>query len=189
MVMRPTVMLFDEPLSNLDAALREQMRLEIRRLQRHLGITAVYVTHDQAEAMAMSDRVVVLNEGRIEQVGTPVQIYRRPASAFVASFVGRANMPAVRVEEIGQGRAEVSLLGTTWWVPAPPDLTSGSRARLLVRPESLRVQPVGDGGGDEVGPDTATNTDAAVAEVSATVFMGDRVEYELEHHGQRLLAM
>ncbi|MBE9473168.1 MAG: ABC transporter ATP-binding protein, partial [Chloroflexi bacterium] len=91
LVMQPRVLLFDEPLSNLDAKLRVQMRVEIRRLQQRLGITTVYVTHDQAEAMSLSDRVVVIRDGQIEQVGTPSEIYQQPASLFVADFIGRAN--------------------------------------------------------------------------------------------------
>ena len=109
MVMRPKVLLFDEPLSNLDAKLRVRMRLEIRRLQQRMGITSIYVTHDQAEAMTMSDRIVVMNAGTIEQVATPEEIYRRPASVFVADFIGRANFLAQRrihaehpIEKVGK---------------------------------------------------------------------------------------
>jgi iron(III) transport system ATP-binding protein len=91
LVMEPKVLLMDEPLSNLDAKLRESMRTEIRRIQRSLGITSVYVTHDQIEAMTLSDRVVVMNQGLIEQVGTPLEVYRHPNSRFVADFIGRAN--------------------------------------------------------------------------------------------------
>jgi len=92
LVREPKAFLFDEPLSNLDAALRAQMRFEIRRLQQDLGITAIYVTHDQAEAMTMADRIVVFRDGRIEQVGTPLEIYRRPANRFVAGFIGSPRM-------------------------------------------------------------------------------------------------
>ena len=91
LVMEPSVLLLDEPLSNLDAKLREEMRLELKQLQRRLGITAIYVTHDQAEALAMSKYVAVMNEGRIEQIGRPRDIYERPATAFVASFIGTSN--------------------------------------------------------------------------------------------------
>ena len=91
-VTRPDILLFDEPLSNLDAKLREKVRLEIRELQRRLGITTLYVTHDQAEALAISDRIVVMNGGRIEQIGDPASIYRSPRSAFVADFLGAANI-------------------------------------------------------------------------------------------------
>ena len=95
----PTVVLFDEPLSNLDAKLRAEMRVELRELQRRLGITSVYVTHDQEEALAISDRVIVMNVGGIEQIGTPEEIYNRPHSRFVADFVGSANLIAGRLTE------------------------------------------------------------------------------------------
>src|SRR5574338_1145694 len=91
LVMEPKVLLMDEPLSNLDAKLREEMRTEIRRIQKELNITSVYVTHDQIEAMTLSDRVVVMNQGVIEQIGSPVEVYRFPNSRFVANFIGRAN--------------------------------------------------------------------------------------------------
>src|SRR5262249_47039587 len=91
-VVRPTVLLLDEPLSNRDLKLREQLRLEIRHLQREVGITTVFVTHDQAEALVISDRIAVLNAGRLEQLGTPADIYQRPANAFVAGFVGQSNL-------------------------------------------------------------------------------------------------
>ena len=175
MVIRPQVMLFDEPLSNLDAALRDQMRFEIRRIQRELGTTAVYVTHDQSEAMAMSDRVVVLNQGRVEQIGTPAEIYRRPASRFVAGFVGRANFLPAQGAEWDQGRAGVVVLGRQRRVAAHPEAASAPAVELLVRPESLQLSP-------------AEDHDDAAATVTATVFMGDRVEYELDMHGARLLA-
>lgn len=97
MAMRPGIILFDEPLSNLDAKLREQVRLEIRALQAELGFTAIYVTHDQSEALAMSDRIVVLQGGRIAQVGTPDEIYHRPATRFVADFIGAANIHRAQV--------------------------------------------------------------------------------------------
>ena len=93
----PTVLLFDEPLSNLDAKLRAEMRVELRALQRRLGVTSLYVTHDQEEALAISDRVIVMNVGGIEQIGTPEDIYNRPKTRFVADFVGSANLIAGRV--------------------------------------------------------------------------------------------
>ncbi|NLS10730.1 ABC transporter ATP-binding protein [Nesterenkonia sp. MY13] len=176
MVTRPEVMLFDEPLSNLDAALREHMRLEIRRLQRQLGTTALYVTHDQAEAMAMSDRVVVMNSGRIEQVGPPREIYRRPASRFVAGFVGRANFFDIQRRSADETSAEVELWGRVYTVPAHPRARETEDLTLLVRPESLKLTPESG----ESGPATAV--------VTAAVFMGDRVEYELTSGESRLLA-
>ena len=178
MVMKPKVLLFDEPLSNLDAKLRVQMRLEIRRLQRRLGITSVYVTHDQSEAMSMSDRIVVMNQGRIEQAATPDEIYRRPASVFVADFIGRANfldaeaVTVVRDEE-GGARARVRVLGRDVEVAAHPACEAGAGVTLLVRPESMRVEPVAvTGGGDDVVGDHGR--------VLSAVFYGENVEYEIE---------
>src|SRR5712692_4798036 len=107
LVMEPKVLLFDEPLSNLDAKLREQMRVEIRAIQQRLGITSVYVTHDQVEAMTLSDRIVVMNKGRIEQVGTPQAIYQRPASRFVADFIGKANFVEARVLSQRDGQVRI----------------------------------------------------------------------------------
>jgi iron(III) transport system ATP-binding protein len=116
-ITEPKVLLFDEPLSNLDAKLRAEMRDEIRAIQRRVGITSIYVTHDQAEAMALSDRIVVMRAGRLEQVGTPVEVYARPATRFVADFVGRVNfLPVV----------------------------AGGRSLLaVVRPEAIRLEPPG----------------------------------------------
>jgi len=111
LVMEPKVLLFDEPLSNLDAKLREQMRAEIRRIQQTLGITSVYVTHDQAEAMTLSDRIVVMNNGRIAQIGTAQQIYRRPANAFVADFIGTANFLSAQIVGVSPGRLNLNMLG------------------------------------------------------------------------------
>jgi len=136
LVMKPKVLLFDEPLSNLDAKLRRRMRSEIRALQQRLGITAVYVTHDQAEALAISDTVVVMNLGRVEQVGGPEDLYQRPASAFVADFIGEANLLAARFDG---SRLEVA--GHT--VPhVQPGAPTGA-VRVLVRPEALGFAPQG----------------------------------------------
>ena len=100
LVMEPGVMLFDEPLSNLDAKLRVSMRTEIRKIQRRLGVTSMYVTHDQSEAMALSDRIIIMNGGRMEQIGSPEEIYQKPASEFVADFIGRANFMKGVVKDI-----------------------------------------------------------------------------------------
>jgi sn-glycerol 3-phosphate transport system ATP-binding protein len=129
----PKVFLFDEPLSNLDAKLRGQMRVEIRKLQRNLGVTSVYVTHDQLEAMTLADRLVVMNEGRIEQAGRPLEIYERPASAFVASFIGAPAMNLLPVRAAAEGLALVD--GTRIGGPRLPE--GRSVAQLGIRPEHL----------------------------------------------------
>ncbi|WP_093379634.1 ABC transporter ATP-binding protein [Flavimobilis marinus] len=178
MVMKPKVLLFDEPLSNLDAKLRVQMRLEIRRLQKRLGITSVYVTHDQTEAMSMSDRIVVMNAGRIEQAATPDEIYRHPASVFVADFIGRANFLDAEAVSVtpradGHATARVRVLGRDVEVPAHPACVAGAGVTLLVRPESMRLAPVEVASpGDDVLGDHGR--------VLSVVFYGESVEYEVE---------
>ena len=138
MVREPAAFLFDEPLSNLDAALRVEMRLEIARLHRRLGTTTVYVTHDQVEAMTLADRIVVMQAGRVEQVGRPMELYDRPANRFVAGFIGS---PAMNVVEGVPVPGGLRLgCGTIW--PAPP-----GAAALGIRPEHLRPVEAGAGTG------------------------------------------
>ncbi|CAN0583433.1 unnamed protein product [Ectocarpus sp. 12 AP-2014] len=140
-VREPALFLFDEPLSNLDAKLRNQMRVEIRALQRRTGVTSMYVTHDQVEAMTMADRIVVLNGGRIEQIGTPAEIYRRPASTFVASFMGAPPMNLLPADYNGNGSVHVA--GTKLAVGTPADY-QGS-VSLGVRPEDVDLVDTNDG--------------------------------------------
>ncbi|MGO1545942.1 MAG: ABC transporter ATP-binding protein [Microbacterium gubbeenense] len=181
LVMRPKVLLFDEPLSNLDAKLRVQMRHEIRLLQRRLGITSIFVTHDQDEAMTMSDRIVVMSKGCIEQVGAPSEVYRRPASMFVADFIGRANFLDAEVEAIhDDGSATAAVLGDSLRVPAHPDIAVGDTAQLLVRPESVRLSS-----GAAVRSERVTGD---VGRVLNTVFYGSTVEYEIETDSGNLIA-
>ena len=127
----PKLFLFDEPLSNLDAKLRNQMRIEIKALQRRLGVTSVYVTHDQVEAMTMADRIIVLNDGRIEQIGTPAEIYHSPASTFVASFMGAPPMNLIRAQ-IEDGQVKIN--GGTELMAVPAGWENGE-ITLGVRPE------------------------------------------------------
>ncbi|SNY91661.1 ABC-type Fe3+/spermidine/putrescine transport systems, ATPase components [Cohaesibacter sp. ES.047] len=139
LVMRPSVILFDEPLSNLDAKLRDQVRIEIRRIQREYGLTAIYVTHDQAEALAMSDRVVVLNEGRTEQVDSPEAIYSRPRTGFVADFIGDANVIEGVIGEKGaEGCWQVETPVGHLQLPFDAGET-GSRVFLGWRPEKVSL--------------------------------------------------
>lgn len=134
-VMEPSVLLFDEPLSNLDAKLREQMRVEIRELQQRLGITSLYVTHDQVEAMSISDQIVVMNKGNVEQIGTPYEIYARPATHFVADFIGKGNFPVARV--IGQNKVE--LAGVILEPGHKIGFAEGEKVILVIRPEAVRI--------------------------------------------------
>jgi spermidine/putrescine transport system ATP-binding protein len=138
----PAALLLDEPLSALDLELRRQMQLELKRIQRELGITFVFVTHDQEEALTMSDRIAVMRGGRLEQVGSPEEIYDAPTTAFVARFIGSANLISVRVERAGGGRAAVRLPGGVTTELAIDGLAfePGSTVLLMVRPERLEVR-------------------------------------------------
>ena len=165
LVMQPDLLLFDEPLSNLDAKLRVQVRGELRRLQKRLGITALYVTHDQAEAMSLSDRIAVMREGRVEQVGRPEAVYARPASLFVADFIGRVN--TLRGQVVGRldGLADVEALGRRWRVPSEQPPAEGTEVLILVRPEAVGL--VERGQGDLAGV------------VEELEYRGDQTEYRL----------
>jgi ABC-type Fe3+/spermidine/putrescine transport system ATPase subunit len=139
----PSVLLLDEPLSAVDAKVREELRTEIRRMQARLGITTILVTHDQAEALSISDRVVVMNRGVIEEVGTPAQIYAEPRSPFTATFIGAMNKLPVRVVQRSAGLVERE--GLRFVAPGAADLEDGAAALLLVRPESLDPDGQPDG--------------------------------------------
>jgi spermidine/putrescine ABC transporter ATP-binding subunit len=160
LVLEPRLLLFDEPLSNLDLKLRIQMRYELRELSRRLGKTAVYVTHDQTEALALSDRIAVLSQGRIEQIGAPSEIYERPASAFVADFIGSSNIVKARIAG-GDGNTSVETeRGITLEIPRVADAT-GAAVTLLLRPERFRVVAAGD-----TGKGTANRFSARVRDVT-----------------------
>ncbi|MBD2748618.1 sn-glycerol-3-phosphate ABC transporter ATP-binding protein UgpC [Microvirga sp. BT688] len=143
----PKVFLFDEPLSNLDAALRVQTRIEIAKLHNDTRATMIYVTHDQVEAMTLADRIVVLNAGRIEQVGTPLELYHRPANLFVAGFIGSPQMNFIECQVAGVGPGEVLVSlpgGGTLAVPVQPDgVQKGEAVTLGIRPDHLRISPEG----------------------------------------------
>ncbi|HXZ43747.1 MAG TPA: ABC transporter ATP-binding protein [archaeon] len=143
LVLQPQVLLFDEPLSNLDAKLRKRMREEIRLLQQRLGITAIYVTHDQAEALAISDRIVVMNRGRVSQIGTPLELYQAPGNRFVAEFIGEANFLPAQVETVEDGWAAVRIGPQRLRMQTRP-LPAGP-VTLLARPESIRIKTEGEG--------------------------------------------
>lgn len=137
LVAEPRLLLLDEPLSNLDAALREKMRIELRRLQKEVGVTTIYVTHDQSEALALSDRIAVMRDGRIAQIGRPYQIYHQPRSAFVATFVGRSNLLRGRLlERDGDGARMETALGAVL-CKAPDDSGSAAPGAVLIRPEHV----------------------------------------------------
>ena len=137
---RPRLLLLDEPLSALDAKIRVSLREEIRAIQRELGITTVFVTHDQEEALSISDRIVVMNAGHIDQIGTPDEVYNHPGTGFVASFVGQLNTLPARVVDAGAGR--VDLVGHVLTIPTlPAGLAAGDTVGLALRPEMLSIAP------------------------------------------------
>jgi spermidine/putrescine ABC transporter ATP-binding subunit len=172
LVYRPKVLLLDEPLSNLDAKLREEMRFEIRDLIDRLGITAVYVTHDQAEALALSDRVAVMNAGRIEQVGTPDEIYDYPQSRFVADFIGLSDFIEATLSSVDSGEETVVVEanGLEILIPARPGMSPGQSVLLFIRPNDVELLPASH----EVG----TNVFAGI--VGKMTYLGDRSDYRIE---------
>jgi iron(III) transport system ATP-binding protein len=166
---KPKVLLFDEPLSNLDAKLRDQMRLEIRRIQQTFGITSIYVTHDQIEAMTVSDRIVVMEKGKVMQVGSPFEVYSRPANRFVADFIGRVNFFDGTVVKDGNVLT-VDIGGRSVAVGSRnPGVTQGKPAVVAVRPESLRLLPASSG-----------TIAFAEGRVEKAVYLGSVVEYEID---------
>jgi ABC-type Fe3+/spermidine/putrescine transport system ATPase subunit len=165
LVLEPQILLLDEPLAALDPQLRVEMRLELRELNRRLGITFVLVTHDQEEALVMSDRVAVMSAGRIMQIGSPVEIYRHPRTAFVAEFIGNANIYRGRVEAVSGGLATVTQPdGQTWRVPVGPSVTAGDDVQVAVRPEWQELTA-----GDRNGP----GTNALPGQIREINFLGE----------------
>jgi len=174
LVHNPRLLLFDEPLSNLDARLRVSMRFEIRQLQQRVGISALYVTHDQTEAMVLSDRVIVMNQGRIEQVGHPLETYRKPVSAFVASFFGEVNFIEGKIAPFEQRETLVPVEVQTHGKPQilfaspQPGMNAGDRVYVCIRPQDIEVV--------SESADTAESP-AMRGKVSRIVHMGSHVEY------------
>ncbi|GAA4511042.1 ABC transporter ATP-binding protein [Brevibacterium yomogidense] len=184
LVNRPRVLLLDEPMSALDRKLREETQLELIRLHTDLGLTFVFVTHDQEEALAMSDRIVVMSDGEIQQVGGAEEIYQRPANSFVAGFIGKQNFVDAQVgSPAADGRAvplttDHTPLETT--AEAVAGMASGTRVRAAIRPESISVVPF-------AGAATAPNTSSGV--VVGESFLGDVVQYLVRlDHGPEVLA-
>jgi ABC-type Fe3+/spermidine/putrescine transport system ATPase subunit len=175
LVIEPNILLLDEPLSNLDAVLRKRMRHELRQIQRRLGIATIYVTHDQDEAFEMSDRVVLLNEGRVEQTGRPEELYDAPATRFAAEFIGEANLIEGRVvHATGGDSVRVRLangldLGAKVTVSA---LRQGDPVYLMIRPERI-----------ELARERPADRDAIAARVTRQVFSGEFMTFELEAAG------
>ncbi|ONG51785.1 Fe3+/spermidine/putrescine ABC transporter ATP-binding protein [Pseudoroseomonas deserti] len=174
---RPALLLMDEPLSNLDAKLRERIRFELRALQKRLGITTVFVTHDQEEAMAVSDRIVVMNKGHVEQIGSPTEIYGAPASLFVADFVGVNNLLPGRLQHAADGQAVVETAAGP--LPARAGrATPGQSVQLALRPELIRLRPFGALPGE--GPQLDGT-------VQLAAFLGAATRYEVKVAGDLVL--
>ena len=170
LVVEPEILLLDEPLSNLDAKLRESLRWELRSFQQRLGMTFVYVTHDQDEALSLSDWVAVMNAGKVEQAGVPWEIYYHPKTAFLADFVGAVNLVPAVVRDVRDGTATVSLGSTVAPVRLPEGVSpaSGAQVQLCIRPESLALRPAGAAADGQV---HLTGT------VARKAFLGDLMRY------------
>ncbi|NLS03797.1 ABC transporter ATP-binding protein [Rhizobium sp. P32RR-XVIII] len=173
LVREPKLMLLDEPLSNLDAQLREQMRDELKRLQKEWGVTSIYVTHDQAEALALSDRIAVMNEGRVVQLGTPKQIYHEPNSEFVANFIGKSNMLSATVQsapascDIGSVMIPIGPLRCRFRHPAAVD----DSVSIVVRPESIALSASS--------PKKIDGANRFEGTVLGETFLGELLEYKV----------
>jgi putative spermidine/putrescine transport system ATP-binding protein len=176
LAIEPRVLLLDEPLSALDALVRVQLREEIRRVQTQLGITTLYVTHDQEEALSISDRVAVLSRGRIEQIGTPAEIYNAPETPFVAEFIGTMNRLEGTVADAAEG--EVDYAGTRLAVTAARGRDRGERVLVLVRPETLEVESATDG----------APAGALAGEVLGHIFLGPVTRLKLSSPGGQELS-
>jgi iron(III) transport system ATP-binding protein len=171
MVTEPKILLMDEPLSNLDARLREQMRVELKKITKSIGVTTLYVTHDQAEALSLGDKVCVMNHGEILQKAEPVEVYARPVNLFVAQFVGEMNF--INGSLTGPGRVECAV-GTVQ-VVVPNGMTVGSSVTLAIRPEHVRL--------------SAPNADAAAVrgKITSKNYLGDSALLEVEVNGVTVL--
>ncbi len=174
LVVEPNILLLDEPLSNLDAKLREHMRSELKQLQRRTGITFIYVTHDQAEALALSDQVAVIYEGRLQQFGPPREVYARPANRVVADFMGNVNLLPGKVLVAANGKGEVLVAGALRVAAdLPAGLAAGAEVDVAVRPENIVLKLAGKDGG-------------ASAKIVDHVFLGNINEYQVRLADQLL---
>lgn len=162
LVMEPGVLLFDEPLSNLDAKLRIHMRDEIRKIQQQVGITSIYVTHDQAEAMGLADKVIIMKEGRIQQAGSPIEIYQNPVNEFVANFIGRANIFTGKLVYKTDNKCTIDIYGVRYEVQQKVTHSIGDEIKIVARPESIII-----------------SKDDFKGRVTKSMFMGAYYEYEV----------
>ncbi|MBW5434070.1 ABC transporter ATP-binding protein [Bradyrhizobium canariense] len=175
LVIEPDILLLDEPLSNLDAKLRDEMRNEIREIQQRLRMTTVFVTHDQTEAMAICDRIVVMNRGKLEQIGTPHEIYERPSTPMVADFVGRINRIRCRWRDDGAIAFGHTAIGAVSTGPA------GSEVLVMVRPHRIELRSAGAKAGRAEGENTIPGT------VRQVTYIGDSLQYAVESEGEKIM--
>jgi putative spermidine/putrescine transport system ATP-binding protein len=178
LVTQPRILLLDEPLSALDKNLREEMKYWIKDLQKNLGITTIYVTHDQSEALTMSDRIGIMNRGKVVQVGGPADVYEHPADLFVTTFIGESNLLDATIAAASDTKVDLMLApGIEVPAPARPGIGRGQRARLVIRPENVLLDDPGDG---EFVRLTAT--------LDAEIYQGALIRYRLTLAGQSLIA-
>lgn len=178
LVKTPDVLLLDEPLGALDLKLRKEMQLELKALQQQLGITFVYVTHDQEEALTMSDRIAVMSKGKIQQLGTPVEIYERPANKFVADFIGESNFLEGKIKSISGNEASVfvsALNAEVKGMPINEGLVKGEEVYISIRPEKIRITEK-----------SALNENIFRAKVTNTVYIGADTHIYVDAHGKKL---
>ncbi len=175
LVNRPNVLLLDEPLGALDLKLRKRLQLELKRIQGEVGITFVYVTHDQEEALTMSDRIAVMHAGKVEQLGTPEELYDRPTTRFVADFIGTTNLLMGAVESVDPSGAHVRLAGGDTCLVAAPGLDVGQAIELSIRPESIRLTPSNGA--------SPTRTEPLRGAVEQVAYLGSNVQYQVRTRG------
>lgn len=178
LVIEPEILLLDEPLSALDKKMREEMKFWIKNIQKSIGITTIYVTHDQSEALTMSDRIAVMDQGRVLQIGSPVEIYEQPASRFIAEFIGESNLLKGTVSKLDGATCAISIGDATvpGRLPTNATISLGQDIALLVRPETIRLHPID---GEELPKLTGT--------VSETIYQGSVVRYRIEIAGQQMM--
>ncbi|MDY6817559.1 MAG: ABC transporter ATP-binding protein [Halobacteriales archaeon] len=181
LVIQPSVMLLDEPLSDLDKKLREEMRLEILRLHRELDVTMVYVTHNQEEALTISDRMAVMSEGEIHQVGTPEEVYQEPNDEFVADFIGNANLVTGTIGEVNEASYTVDINGQSFTLDAETGeratIEPGREVTLLFRPERFSIHPSDHDSEAE---------NSMLADIQEVTYLGSRIDYFVEAGGEEL---
>jgi iron(III) transport system ATP-binding protein len=175
LVNRPSVLLLDEPLGALDLKLREQMQVELKSIQRQVGITFIYVTHDQSEALALSDQVAVIHGGRLQQFGTPFEVYAKPANRIVADFMGLVNLVPGTVLDVAAGRGTITVSDLRLDVPVPDGTAAGDTIEVAIRPENIRLNH------------PQSDQAPLLAKVSDRTFLGNLTEYYATLHSGEVL--